>query len=89
MRQCQGWWHIKQQQRQGTARWGKNYQIYTSDQDAPVDRDEDTTEASGIETKERENTSTRQRKENAGKCVEHPGMKFGNNKYGTKFINTE
>ena len=34
----------------------------TSDQDVPVDRDEDTTGASNIEIKDRENNSTRPRR---------------------------
>ena len=37
----------------------EKYQINTTYQDAPVDRYEDTTEASNIETKERDNTRTR------------------------------
>ena len=67
----------------------KKYQIDTSDQDAPVDRYEDTTEASNIETKDSENTITRARRENPGKVVERLEMKFVGNKYGTQFTNTE
>ena len=42
----------------------EEYQIDTSDQDAPVDRDEDTSDASNIGTKERKNTRTMPRREN-------------------------
>ena len=65
------------------------YQIDTNDQDAPVDRDEDTAESSNIETKERENARTRPRRENSGKSVERFEMKFGGKKCGTQFINVE
>ena len=68
---------------------GKDDQIDTSNQDAPVDIDEETTEASDIYTKECENTRTISRGENSGKGVERIEMKFGGNKYGTQFINTE
>ena len=65
------------------------YQIETSDQNEPVDRDKYTAEASDIETKERENPRTIARRENIGKGVEHVEIKFGGNKYCTQFIHVE
>ena len=64
-------------------------QIDTSDQDAPVQRDEDTAEASDIETKECENTSTITRRSNIGKIFEHLDMKFVGKTYSTQFISIE
>ena len=48
-----------------------------SEQGAPLDRDEKTAEARNVETKYRENTSTRPIRANAGKAAECPEMKFG------------
>ena len=68
---------------------GKDDQIDTSNQDAPVDIDEETTEASDIYTKEYENTRTRAIMENSRKVVERLDMKFGGKKYVPQFIDTE
>ena len=65
------------------------YQIDTSDQDAPVDIDKDTSEYNSIETKDRENTVTIYRRSNAGKGVECLEINFGINNYGTQFISIE
>ena len=65
------------------------YQIDTSDQDAPVYINKETTEARDIETKEHNNNSTRPRRENSGKGADRPKMKFGGKKHGTQFINTK
>ena len=41
-----------------------------------------------METKEHENTNTRPRRANAGKCVDRTGMNFGGLKYDTQFAST-
>ena len=48
-----------------------------------------TVEESDIEIKDRRKTSTRPRKSNKGKGVEHTEMKYGGKKYGTQFTRNE
>ena len=65
------------------------YQMDTSNQDTQVEINENTAEASNVETKQSDNTRTRRRIKNAGEGVERLEMKFGGEKYGTQLINTE
>ena len=59
----------------GNNQTGKKYQIDTSDQDAPIDRDDNTAEESDVATKEHENTATKPRRENTGEGFDHLDMK--------------
>ena len=57
----------------------EKYQNDTNDQYAPVYREEDISEGSNVETKERENTIILHIRENSGKVADRLGMKFGEN----------
>ena len=50
-----------------------------------INQDEREIEAGDLETKERENTNTRPRRDNAGKGVERLEIKFGGKTYDTQF----
>ena len=55
---------------------------------APVYQDESQTEASDMETKERENTNKIPRRDNSGKGVDQLEMKSKGKKYYTQFTRT-
>ena len=67
----------------------QDYQIDTDDKEDPLyDNIQITAEARNTENKERQNTNTIPRWENAGKVVDRPGMKIGGKKYYTQLTNT-
>ena len=56
--------------------------------DAQINQCESKIKASYMETKQRENTNTNPRRQNAGKVVKHLQMKFGGKKYNNQFTST-